>query len=196
MSDRKPEGAPASSPNDPQLDRTYYTWSTIFKVLAGLATKEEVDKYNAVDDVLKREKRCNQCEEEVNWLYQYSKSSKQRMSRLTAQGPMVRFMRAQINGLGVDVPRDRVVCVPCTNPTNPGVTGGLSNKPKASGGIDPDYGIVLCANLVTNRKDREDTLTHEMVHMYDYVRFKFDRTNLRHMACTEVARLNALERKS
>jgi Peptidase M76 family len=104
---------------------------------------------------------------------------------------MVRFMRDQINELGVDIPRDRVVCLPCTNPTNQGVTGGLSNKPKASGGIDPNYGIVLCGNLVNSRKDKEDALTHEMVHMYDYVRFKFDRTSAKHMACTEVGRMSS-----
>jgi mitochondrial inner membrane protease ATP23 len=94
-------------------------------------------------------------------------------------------MRDQCNDIGVDIPRERVICVPCSNPM-PGVAGSFSGRPRASGGIDPNYGIVLCSNLVYGRKDREDLLAHEMVHFYDYVRFKFDRTNLKHMACTEV----------
>jgi inner membrane protease ATP23 len=96
-------------------------------------------------------------------------------------------MRDQIGELGVEIPRERVLCMPCTFPGAPSTSGGLhKGKPQASGGIDPNYGIVLCANLAYGKKDREDLLAHEMVHMYDYVRFKFDRTNLKHMACTEV----------
>ena len=33
----------------------------------------------------------------------------------------------------------------------------------------------------------EDTLTHELVHMYDHCRFKVDWNNLRHHACSEVS---------
>ena len=32
----------------------------------------------------------------------------------------------------------------------------------------------------------EDTLVHEMVHMYDHAKFKVDWDNIRHHACTEV----------
>jgi mitochondrial inner membrane protease ATP23 len=78
MSDGKPAPSDASRPpNTPELDRTFYTWTTIFKVLSGLASKEEINKYNAVDDVLKRERRCKKCEDDVDWLYQYSRSCSQ-----------------------------------------------------------------------------------------------------------------------
>lgn len=33
----------------------------------------------------------------------------------------------------------------------------------------------------------EDTLVHEMVHMYDHVKFKVDWKDLRHHACSEVS---------
>lgn len=32
----------------------------------------------------------------------------------------------------------------------------------------------------------EDTLVHELVHMYDHCKFKVDWSNLRHHACSEV----------
>lgn len=48
-------------------------------------------------------------------------------------------------------------------------------------------GIVLCANHLRDRKTTEDVLSHEMVHAYDYMRFKYDKWNLKHMACTEVS---------
>ena len=76
------------------------------------------------------------------------------------------------------------------------------------GGFDPVYGIMLCANRLPEHL--EDTLAHgrptvpsplsiptytnpcapttEMVHAYDYLRFKadFENMNLRHAACTEI----------
>ena len=46
--------------------------------------------------------------------------------------------------------------------------------------------IVLCQSHFMNKKHMEDTLTHELVHMYDHCRFKVDWSNLRHHACSEV----------
>lgn len=46
-----------------------------------------------------------------------------------------------------------------------------------------------------DKKHMEDTIAHEMVHMFDHCRFKLDWHNLRHVACTEVrARARALHR--
>ncbi len=36
----------------------------------------------------------------------------------------------------------------------------------------------------------EDTLVHEMVHMYDHAKFKVDWDNIRHHACTEVRQID------
>lgn len=36
----------------------------------------------------------------------------------------------------------------------------------------------------------EDTLVHELVHMYDHAKFKVDWSNLRHHACSEVSELS------
>ena len=76
-----------------------------------------------------------------------------------------------------------------------------------TGGFDPEYGIQICANVVADKKQMEETLAHgnprmitfcskagrrltvilEMVHAYDHLRFKVDwEQNLRHAACTEI----------
>jgi inner membrane protease ATP23 len=54
------------------------------------------------------------------------------------------------------------------------------------GGFDLNFGILLCANHLTTRKRLEDTLSHEMVHAYDYTRFAIQPADLRHQACTEI----------
>jgi len=84
----------------------------------------------------------------------------------------VRFMREQINELGSDINSTNVRCKRCTT--------------RQSGGFDSEYGILLCANEMRNKGHVEDTMAHEMVHAYDHLRFKVDRWNLRHAACTEV----------
>lgn len=67
---------------------------------------------------------------------------------------------------------DRIVCRRCDT--------------AQSGGFDPDLGILLCANHFRNRGHMEDTLAHELVHAYDFLRFKVDNADLRHAACMEV----------
>ena len=54
------------------------------------------------------------------------------------------------------------------------------------GGFHPDEGILLCANWIRNKWQLEDILTHELVHVYDYLKFDLDMNNLRHHACTEI----------
>ncbi|GAM90267.1 hypothetical protein ANO11243_083090 [Dothideomycetidae sp. 11243] len=102
---------------------------------------------------------CARCEEQKDWLLRYS--------------PIVRFMRQNINKLGQDINADNIFCRRCT--TN------------QSGGFDPEYGILICANQLRNRGHMEDTLAHEMVHAWDFLRFKYrDPFDLRHAACTEI----------
>jgi inner membrane protease ATP23 len=55
-----------------------------------------------------------------------------------------------------------------------------------SGGFSPEYGILLCQDGFFNKKHMEDTMVHEMIHMYDHAKFKVDWTNLKHQACSEV----------
>lgn len=62
----------------------------------------------------------------------------------------------------------------------------LSPSGIKQGAFAGERGILLCANHVRDRKSMEDVLAHEMVHAYDFMRFKYDKTNIRHAACTEV----------
>lgn len=90
---------------------------------------------------------------------------------LLQYSPIVRFMHQKINDLGGDLHGGNIRCMKCSA--------------AQGGGLHPDYGIMLCAN---RPEPLEDTLTHEMVHAYDYLRFKvnFETHDLRHAACTEI----------
>lgn len=65
---------------------------------------------------------------------------------LLVQGPIVRFMRQNINQLGGDLHEGNIRCRRCTN--------------AQAGGFDPNYGILLCANHLRNRSEVEDTMAH------------------------------------
>lgn len=59
------------------------------------------------------------------------------------------------------------------------------------GGFDPDTSqIVICQNNCSSRGQILNTLTHEMIHMFDYCRAKFDFDNLEHIACSEIRASN------
>ena len=145
------------------LDPSYYTWSTFFSILTNRASPETRSAYFAHRDTLNEERDCARCESDKNWLFKYS--------------PIIRFMKHNIDLLGPEdgsaaITPENVRCQRCTT--------------SQSGGFDPDYGILVCANHLRNRGHLEDTLAHEMVHAYDHLRFKLDPYDLRHAACMEI----------
>jgi len=158
---------PASTPSTPSSssqdnDSTFYTWSTFFSILTNTAAPQARDAYFHQRDTLNEAKDCARCEEDRDWLL--------------ANSPIIRFMRHNIQLLGeadkVDINSSNVRCKRCTT--------------KQSGGFDPEYGILVCANQLRNRGHLEDTMAHEMVHAYDHLRFKMDPFDLRHAACMEI----------
>lgn len=55
------------------------------------------------------------------------------------------------------------------------------------GGYDPDTNqIIVCSNNYLTDNKVMATMMHEMIHMFDYCRAKFDFNNLDHVACSEV----------
>ncbi|KAF2403335.1 mitochondrial inner membrane protease atp23 [Trichodelitschia bisporula] len=140
------------------VDTSFYSWQTWFRALTGEITDEEKRGYLLARDVIKEESDCKRCEESRDWLFKYS--------------PIVSFLQREIADIGPEINSDNVRCRRCTT--------------SQSGGFDSNYGILLCANEMRNRKQVEDTLAHEMVHAYDHVRFKVDPDNMRHQACTEI----------
>ena len=151
--------APPSGSSKPELDQDFYNWSTFFSILPGSATDKAADAYFKRRDDLHEAADCARGEDHKAWLLRYS--------------PIVRFMRQNINKLGQDIDESSIHCRRCTT--------------RQSGGFDPEYGILICANQLRNRGHMEDTLAHEMVHAWDFLRFKYkDQHDLRHAACTEV----------
>ena len=74
---------------------------------------------------------------------------------------------------GADVSSDDIVCAPCDF--------------SRAGGFSPEAGaVVLCQGKFMSKRHMEDTIVHELVHMYDHAKFKVDWNNLRHHACSEV----------
>lgn len=56
-----------------------------------------------------------------------------------------------------------------------------------NGGFDPDTNqIVVCHNKNLSDNKVMAVMMHEMIHMFDFCRTKFDFNNLEHVACTEV----------
>jgi inner membrane protease ATP23 len=165
MDDHTGASPPKPAPaNAATADLSFYTWSTFFKALTGQATREETRQYLAARDIVREESDCKRCEESRDWLFQHS--------------PIVRFMRQQVQELGADINSENVRCRRCTT--------------SQSGGFDPNYGILLCANELQTKGVVEDTMSHEMVHAYDHLRFKVHQDNMQHQACTEVSQFGSL----
>lgn len=74
---------------------------------------------------------------------------------------------------GAAVSEKDVLCVPCDY--------------TRAGGFHPDAGaVIMCQGRFFSKSHMEDTLVHELVHMYDHAKFQVDWNNLRHHACSEV----------
>lgn len=59
------------------------------------------------------------------------------------------------------------------------------------GGYDPDTNqIVICKNSVITKNKVLSVMAHEMIHMFDFCRAKFDFNNLDHVACSEIRAAN------
>ncbi|KAI9823529.1 MAG: Mitochondrial inner membrane protease atp23 [Sarea resinae] len=131
-----------------------------FRILTKRMTAEGMEEYRVTMNKLHEERDCRKCEEHRDFLLKYS--------------PIVRFLRTNIQNLSPDsdINSTNIRCRRCDKRQN--------------GGFEPGYGILICANEMRNQGHVEDTIAHEMVHAYDHLRFKVERSNLRHQACTEV----------
>lgn len=152
-------GPPEEAKSDPSL----YTWSTFFSIMTGHASPATREAYLSTRDDLNEARDCTRCEKDKSWLFQNS--------------PIIRFLKSEIDLLGpadgsASIHEKNVRCKRCTT--------------RQSGGFDPEYGILVCANKLRNRGHLEDTLAHEMLHAYDHLRFKMDPLDLRHAACMEI----------
>lgn len=132
--------------NDP-----WVRWRNTWRYLTGGLTAEGVKQYQEGRDARMEESDCRRCEEQRDYLLQYSIASSPTHVRgapadsTSPPGPIVRFMNQKISALGSDLHSGNIICVRCTE--------------ERGGGLDPNYGIQLCANRA-GVEPLEDTLTH------------------------------------
>jgi len=76
-------------------------------------------------------------------------------------------------GCNVGIEEKNIVCEPCE--TNLVAAFDVDKKE-----------IVICEDDVFSQKFVNDVITHELIHAYDVCRAKYDRDNLKHLACTSI----------
>lgn len=162
-SSTSPPASKPSDPNAPGYDPAWYTWSSFFRILTNRADPDDLARYVEARSIAKEAEHCKRCDAWRDWLFQYS--------------PTVRFLDSKISQVGgPKMDASNVRCRRC-----PSLHG------RKVGAFDGEYGILLCANHLRSRSHTEDVLAHEMVHAYDYLRFDWDKRNLKHSACAEVS---------
>ncbi|CAO3677883.1 unnamed protein product [Rhizopus stolonifer] len=77
----------------------------------------------------------------------------------------------ELRKIDKEITKDNFACVPCDE--------------TRSGGFSPE-GIILCQNKLPEKVMQENTMVHEMVHLYNDTKFKINWTNLKHQACSEI----------
>lgn len=154
-----PQNAGSSRPLDTTANTGYtftddpwIRWRNTWRYITGGLTEEGVKQYQQGRDARMEESDCRRCEQERDYLLQYStnisESNDHRIKPCWDQlGPIIRFMSQKIEALGGDLHSGNIICARCTE--------------ARSGGIDPNYGIQLCAN----RGEFEDTLAHGEPHV-------------------------------
>ncbi len=177
---------PSSSPDANAADPSLYTWSTFFSIMTGNASPSARQSYFHTRDLLNEKSDVERAEKDKRWLFKHS--------------PIIRFLQSEIALLSPPATTADLAApagqVPApSSPSaemNPAASiheGNVRCKrctAAQGGGFDSQYGILICANHMRNRKHLEDTLAHEMVHAYDHMRFKMDPYDLKHAACMEI----------
>jgi mitochondrial inner membrane protease ATP23 len=159
------------SPPERTPDLTGYTpdspWSNTFNVFLGRMSSAGQNEFR--EEIYKKNEEVDakNCEEWRDWCFNYS--------------PTVIFLRKNIAALNGDISSKNVRCERCPARRDEG--GKLHRQ---GGGFNPGAGILICSNEMRDRKHLEDTLSHELVHAWDELRWKVDWSDLRHAACSEV----------
>ncbi|KAI5965286.1 ATP23 [Candida pseudojiufengensis] len=138
-------------------------WRRSLSYQTGLGlTQQQKQQYEYDYQNRNLDKKCLNCEENLKWVLNYS--------------PSVIFMMNHIQKLQINhEPINTSKYIQCK-------TCDFSK----GGGFDPKFGIVLCSNWIRSKWQLEDILTHELIHLYDYMKFNLNYNNLRHHACTEI----------
>ena len=158
--------SPKNDSNETGYDPTA-KWRNYFNILTGRMTLAGQNAFREDSYIANEARDCERCEKYRDFSFNYS--------------PMVIFMQKNIAALNGNLDASNVKCVRC--PAVKDEEGNIISR--QGGGFNPDQGIVICANEVRDKKHLEDTLSHEMVHAWDHLRWKVDWADLRHAACSE-----------
>ena len=163
--------AGSSSPSE---NGAFERWRRKVALITGLGVTEE-ERMRDMEEVHHRS-----CEKWKSHLMQYSECVRYGFVAfdhpylLVSPGPSVVFMLKRLELTGCQVSPDDIRCGPCDY--------------TRAGGFDTKAGsIILCSGRFFSKGHMENTLVHELVHMYDHCKFKVDWNNLRHHACSEVS---------
>ncbi|CAG8495834.1 31_t:CDS:2 [Acaulospora morrowiae] len=154
----------AEQPNDlEQIKETdqkkFERWRKSLMYITGIGlTEKEKNEYKLKSENNVEEYQCRKCEK---W-----------RDKLLKRSPIVIFMLKSLEEAGCKIEKKHFKCLPCDN--------------TRSGGFSPAHGILLCQNRFFSKGHAEDTMVHEMMHLYDHCRFKVDWNNCYHHACSEV----------
>lgn len=121
----------------------------------------------SAEDVKRRDEISQLQRDERDW-----KWCEKKKAELLHTSPAVVFMMKQLKLINCNVTADHLMCQPCHR--------------LSAGGFSHEYGILLCQDGFRNKKHMEDTIVHELIHMYDHAKFKVDWKNLKHQACSEI----------
>ncbi|XP_065058754.1 mitochondrial inner membrane protease ATP23 homolog [Rhopilema esculentum] len=102
----------------------------------------------------------------------------QRAEKSCRSDPYVKFMIQAMEKLGCNfILEKHVTCEPCGD--------------KVNGGFDPERKqVVMCENNISSQTVMNQVMTHELIHAFDVCRVRYEKDNLRHLACTEIRAAN------
>ncbi|KAF9514984.1 hypothetical protein BS47DRAFT_1484718 [Hydnum rufescens UP504] len=157
-------GSDPSSGSSSKDERAFDQWRRTAAAITGLGlTPEEakIRQQNRNEKILNAQRQ--QC---LLW-----------RNDLLRQSPAVTFMTQHIGQQGISVDASNIVCRPCNKERSGGFSPGLQE-------------VLLCQDGFHSKKHMEDTLVHELIHLYDHAKFKVDWNDLRHVACSEIRAAN------
>ncbi|EGF83152.1 hypothetical protein BATDEDRAFT_8492, partial [Batrachochytrium dendrobatidis JAM81] len=85
---------------------------------------------------------------------------------------VVKFMVQSLSKVGCPFTADHFKCIRCDK--------------TRSGGFAPDHGVVLCQNNLMEQSHTAETMSHELIHAFDFCTVKLNLDNPKHYACTEI----------
>lgn len=88
-------------------------------------------------------------------------------------GPMVVYIRDALERSKCPMKFGNIHCVPCDEPK--------------SGYYEKGKGVFLCQNFLESKAHTRDTLSHEMIHAFDYCTREFDERSCEQVLCSEVS---------